>query len=47
MASDISVDTTEVSNPYSVLGVSTNSSHEEIKRAYQRLVLKVWELFYL
>ena len=31
----------EFSNPYDVLGVSANSSHEEIKRSYQRLVLKV------
>ncbi|KAL9953204.1 hypothetical protein ACROYT_G040582 [Oculina patagonica] len=31
----------ELSNPYNVLGVSANSSHEEIKRTYQRLVLKV------
>lgn len=30
----------EISSPYNVLGVSVNSSHEEIKRAYQRLALK-------
>ncbi|XP_020628136.1 dnaJ homolog subfamily C member 24-like [Orbicella faveolata] len=31
----------EFTNPYDVLGVSANSSHEEIKRSYQKLVLKV------
>ncbi|XP_068731700.1 dnaJ homolog subfamily C member 24-like [Montipora capricornis] len=30
----------ELTNPYSILGVSTNSSYEEIKRAYQKLLLK-------
>lgn len=34
----------EFSNPYDVLGVSTGSSHEEIKRSYQRLVLQVGKL---
>ena len=41
MASDRTVETKEVRNPYSVLGVSENSSNEEIKRAYQKLLLKV------
>ncbi|XP_029189860.2 DPH4 homolog isoform X1 [Acropora millepora] len=40
MASDKAVETKEVTNPYSVLGVSENSSYEEIKRAYQKLLLK-------
>ncbi|XP_022809389.1 dnaJ homolog subfamily C member 24-like [Stylophora pistillata] len=35
------MNSTGLSNPYQVLGVSANSSHEEIKRTYQRLVLKV------
>ncbi|RMX50117.1 hypothetical protein pdam_00002810 [Pocillopora damicornis] len=34
------MNSTDLSNPYQELGVSENSSHEEIKRAYQRLVLK-------
>lgn len=34
----------EFSNPYDVLGVSAGSSHEEIKRSYQRLVLQVGKL---
>ena len=38
------MNSTDLSNPYQELGVSENSSHEEIKRAYQRLVLKVWKL---
>lgn len=41
MASDKAVETKEVTSPYSVLGVSENSSYEEIKRAYQKLLLKV------
>lgn len=41
------VKTAEINSPYSVLGVSVNSSREEIKRAYQRLILKVRKLFYL
>ncbi|XP_029189861.2 DPH4 homolog isoform X2 [Acropora millepora] len=44
MASDKAVETKEVTNPYSVLGVSENSSYEEIKRAYQKLLLKAWKL---
>ncbi|CAH3145374.1 unnamed protein product [Pocillopora meandrina] len=35
------MNSTDLSNPYQELGVSENSSREEIKRAYQRLVLKV------
>jgi len=31
----------EVDNPYKVLGVAANCTHEEVKRAYQKLVLKV------
>ena len=31
----------EVGNPYKVLGVAANCTHEEVKRAYQKLVLKV------
>lgn len=38
------MNSTDLSNPYQELGVSENSSREEIKRAYQRLVLKVWKL---
>ncbi|XP_067031712.1 DPH4 homolog isoform X2 [Acropora muricata] len=44
MASDKAVETKEVTSPYSVLGVSENSSYEEIKRAYQKLLLKAWKL---
>lgn len=40
----IPMNVAEFSNPYNVLGVSANSSHEEIKRTYQRLVLKVGKL---
>lgn len=31
----------EVGNPYKMLGVAANCTHEEVKRAYQKLVLKV------
>ncbi|XP_044162839.1 DPH4 homolog isoform X2 [Acropora millepora] len=44
MASDKAVERKEVTSPYSVLGVSENSSYEEIKRAYQKLLLKAWKL---
>ncbi|KAM7436297.1 DnaJ subfamily C member 24 [Porites harrisoni] len=30
----------EIGNPYKVLGVAANCTHEEVKRAYQKLVLK-------